>query len=57
MRFIFDADSSMNKSLVEIYGGLTNLIMLISGSIIIVSICIYFLMKEFEKERFNVSKI
>lgn len=56
-RFIFDADSSMDKSLLEMYGGLTNLILAISGSIIIASICIYFLIKEFDKEIYIVSKI
>jgi hypothetical protein len=49
MRFILDVDSSMDKSLVEIYGGWTNLILMILGSIVIVSTCIYYLNKEFIK--------
>jgi uncharacterized protein len=57
MRFILDFDSSMDKSLLELYGGLTNLILIISGSIIIASICIYFLIKEFKRVCYTVSKI
>lgn len=47
MRLILDVDSSMDKSLVEIYGGWTNLILTILGSIVVVSTCIYYLNKEF----------
>ena len=43
-RLMFDFNSSMDKSLVETYGGWTILI-----SIVIVSICIYYLNKEFIK--------
>jgi len=49
MRFILDVDSSMDKSLVEIYGGWANLILTILGSMVIVSTCIYYLNKEFIK--------
>ncbi|MBV5314300.1 MAG: CPBP family intramembrane metalloprotease [Prolixibacteraceae bacterium] len=49
MRLILDVDSSMDKSLVETYGGWTNLIFTILGSIVVVSSCIYFLNKEFIK--------
>lgn len=49
MRLILDIDSSMDKSLVESYGGLTYLILTILGSIVIVSTCIYYLNKEFIK--------
>ena len=41
----------MDKTLIESYGGLTNLILAIVGSIIIVSVCIYFLIKEFNKKK------
>jgi len=51
MRYIIDIDTSMNKTLLESYGGLSNLILAIVGSIIIVSICIYFLKKEFNKKK------
>ncbi len=51
MRYIIDIDSSMDKTLIESYGGLTNLILAIVGSIIIVSVCIYFLIKEFNKKK------
>lgn len=49
MRYFIDVDSSMDDTLVEMYGGITNLILAIVGAIIIVSICIYFLNKEFSK--------
>lgn len=49
-KYFVDVNSLMNDSLVKIYGGVTNLILSIAGSIIIVSICIYFLIKEFNKE-------
>lgn len=51
MRYFIDIDSYMDDSLVEMYGGLSNLILVIVGSIIIVSICIYFLRKEFNKQK------
>lgn len=51
MRYIIDMDSSMDDTLVEMYGGLTNLILVIVGSIIIVTVCIYFLGKEFSKHK------
>ena len=56
MRFILDLDSAMDKSLAEMYGGLTKMILIISGSILIASICIYFLIKEFNKTDLIVSK-
>lgn len=55
LRFIIDVESSMDKTLAESYGGLTNLILTIVGSIILVSLCIYFLTKEFNKIEFNKS--
>jgi uncharacterized protein len=45
-KYFVDVNSMMNDSLVKIYGGVTNLILSIVGSIIIVSICIYFLIRE-----------
>ncbi|HEY5122148.1 MAG TPA: type II CAAX endopeptidase family protein [Ignavibacteria bacterium] len=51
LRYFIDTNSSMNGSLIEMYGGITNFILSIVGSIIILSICIYFLIKEFNKER------
>ena len=56
-RYIVDIDSRMNDSLVKIFGGITNLILAILGSIIILSICIFFLTKEFNKERSLVHQI
>ena len=56
LRIILDVNSFMDKSVIESYGGLTNLILIISGSVIIASICIYFLIKEFDKVRYNVAK-
>jgi len=57
-RYFIDFDSEMNQNFLESYGGLENLILLILGSIIIVSICIYYLKKEFVKmEIKNGSKL
>ncbi|MBK7627307.1 MAG: CPBP family intramembrane metalloprotease [Bacteroidales bacterium] len=49
-KYFVDVNALVNDSLVKIYGGLTNLILSIIGSIIIVSICIYILIKVFNKE-------
>jgi membrane protease YdiL (CAAX protease family) len=54
LRNFVDINSHINDSLVKIYGGVTNLILSIIGSVIIVSICIYFLIKEFEKENMKL---
>lgn len=56
MRSTMNVELSMGQSLVEMYGGWTNLILTILGSIILLLICIYFLKKEFVKlEIKNVS--
>ena len=55
MRYFIDIDSSMDDTLLEMYGGLTNLILAIVGSIIIVSICIYLLNKEFIKQKIEMA--
>jgi uncharacterized protein len=49
MRYFIDNDSFMDDTLVEMYGGLTNLILAIIGSIVIVAVCVYLLRKEFSK--------
>ena len=49
MKFILSVDSFKDESVLEMYGGLTNLILAILGSIIIASFCVYFLIKEFNK--------
>jgi membrane protease YdiL (CAAX protease family) len=48
-RYFIDFDASMDDTLVEMYGGLTNLILAIIGSIIIVAVCVYLLSKEFSR--------
>lgn len=48
MRFFIDVDSYMNASMLDMYGGLINLILVIAGSVLIVAVCVYFLHKEFE---------
>lgn len=48
MRYFIDIKSSMNDSLGEMYGGITNLIA-ITGSVIILMLCVYYLKKEFIK--------
>jgi len=55
MRYFIDMDSSMDDTLVEMYGGVTNLIVAIVGSIIIVSVCLYFLEKEFNKHKVQMA--
>jgi hypothetical protein len=49
MRYVIDVGSSMDDSLLEMYGGSLNLILAIAGSIVVVSICIYCLNREFIK--------
>ncbi|MDO4702454.1 CPBP family intramembrane glutamic endopeptidase [Tannerella sp.] len=49
MRFFIDVDSYMNASMVDMYGGLINLIFVILGSVLIMAACVYFLHKEFER--------
>ena len=53
-KYFVNINSLMPDSLVKMYGGVTNLILSIVGSIIIVSICIYFLIKEFNKENWEM---
>lgn len=56
LRIMADIDaSSMDETLVESYGGLYNLIIAIFGSILILSICIYYLRREFNKTTSNGS--
>ena len=51
MRLFVDVDSMMNETLLEMYGGLTNLILAIVGSIFILSICVFFVNKEANKQK------
>lgn len=53
-RYFTDFDSVMNQDFLESYGGLTNLMLLIFGSLIVISICIYYLKKEFDKMEIRV---
>lgn len=55
MRFFVDFESIMDETLLEAYGGLTNLILAIVGSVIILSICIYLMNKEFNKKEKEIS--
>lgn len=55
LRFFLDTDISMDDSLVDMYGGLTNLILAIAGSVLIVAGCIYFLEKEFNKKKVEMA--
>ncbi|MGF1587041.1 MAG: lysostaphin resistance A-like protein [Bacteroidales bacterium] len=50
-RAFIDLETLIDKSSIEIFGGFTNYMIVIIGSIFIGSICLYFLMKEFRKER------
>jgi membrane protease YdiL (CAAX protease family) len=49
MRYLIDVDSAMDDSLLEMYGGSQNLTLAIVGSIVVVTICIYYLTGEFDK--------
>lgn len=48
MRSFTDIETSLDETLLETYGGATNLTLAIAGSIIILSGCIYYLKKEFQ---------
>lgn len=54
MRYFIYNKLSIDDTLLDMYGGLTNLILSIVGSIIIVSICIYYLKEEFNKEKLKM---
>lgn len=51
VRYFVDMDSTMDKTLTELYGGLLNLVLAICGSVLLVLVCIYFLNKEFAKRK------
>jgi uncharacterized protein len=51
MRYFFDNNSLMNDSLVNIFGGISNLILSVVLSIIIATLCIIFLNKEFQVKK------
>ncbi|WP_167605813.1 CPBP family intramembrane glutamic endopeptidase [Maribellus sediminis] len=53
--FFVDDSTAMDETLVQMYGGLTNLILAIVGSIIIVLVSTYFLQKEFNKAPLKVA--
>lgn len=55
MRYFIDMDSYLNDTLIEMYGGITNLILALAGAIIIILICIYFLNKEFRKTKTEIA--
>jgi uncharacterized protein len=48
-RTFIDLETFIEKSYIEILGGLTNFILVVTGSIIIGSICLFILNKEFRK--------
>ena len=52
----FSDTSSMDKTLVESYGGVLNLVLVIVGCISIFAISTYYLWKEFVKDNINSSK-
>jgi len=57
MRYFGDFDSpSMNEILIESYGGILNYILVISVSILAISVCVYYLNKEFKKREINASR-
>jgi membrane protease YdiL (CAAX protease family) len=55
MRCFTDFDpSSMDKTLVESYGSILNLVIVISVSLLLIPICIYYLNNEFKKNEIKV---
>jgi membrane protease YdiL (CAAX protease family) len=44
-----DMESILNKTLIEMYGGLINLIIAIVGSVLVFAVCMYYLKIEFKK--------
>jgi len=57
MRYYIIPNLLTDNVLLEMYGGITNLIFAVVGSLIIISICIYFLMKEFNKKEPEMAKL
>lgn len=49
LRFFIDS-SMINKTYIESVGGATNFILILVGSMLVVSICIYFLKREFRNK-------
>ncbi|MEA3446178.1 MAG: hypothetical protein U9R19_15775 [Bacteroidota bacterium] len=47
----------MDETLIDLYGGFTNLILIIFGAIFIATACIYFLRKELIKEKLILDTI
>ena len=50
MHYFINPDSLRDNILLGMYGGLTNLILAVVGSILIFVICIYFLKRELNKK-------
>ncbi|NDV46312.1 CPBP family intramembrane metalloprotease [Paludibacter sp. 221] len=48
-----DVQALMNETLVESYGGLVSMILIISGCIVVAGACIYLLWKEFNENKNN----
>lgn len=55
LRVFSDADSLINNSFAEMYGGMANLIVISLGACVIIFICIYFLGKEFREGRLKLA--
>lgn len=47
--YFVDAESILNKSLPELYGGFLNMVVVTFGAIVAATICLYFIRTEFEK--------
>lgn len=54
-RFFVDMDSGMNQSAIEICGGIINFILVLLSSLILLVFCIYYLQREFSKEKIKIS--
>ena len=57
MRYFGDFDSSsIDKTSIESYGGFLNYILVIAVSILAISVCVYYLNKEFKEKEINASR-
>lgn len=50
IRYFVDIKSFVNETLIEMYGGIISFTLIITGSLIIMMACLYYLKKEFKKD-------
>lgn len=57
LKYFLNYDSMKDSILLGMYGGLANLIYVVVGSAIMIVICIYFLVKEFNKRKIEMAAL